>query len=83
MAGGHDEGLLIALGGAPKKGAAEGDEPDASSGGDDLEATAAADIIDAVRAKDPGALAGALKTFVSKCMTDYHASDEEEPKEEA
>jgi len=65
--------LLLALG-APK-GDAE------SSGGDDLEATAAQDILDAVKERDATALQGALKRFVSSCMSSYE-KDEEAPESE-
>lgn len=77
------EGLLVALGGLPSKGgkakgADDEPEPDAE---ESLESQAATDILDAIRSKDKDALADALKTFVAKCMADYHSEDEEKPAE--
>lgn len=63
--------LLLALAGP--KGSAGGD--DAAAGGDDMEATAAQDILDAVKERDAAALQGALKRFVSSCMSSYDKDD--------
>lgn len=64
--------LLLALAGP--KGSASGDA--ATSDGDDMEATAAQDIMDAVKERDVGALQGALKRFVSSCMSSYDKDED-------